>query len=516
MKKVIIIAIFLVIIAISSISIAETPSFSLNTISQLENNANISEPMTIIGIYVHGFFLLMAVGLPYVVLSYEALGIRRKDKEFLGAAKKLSRVWGISFAIGAATGTLVEFGLVQLWSGTLVAIGSFFFSFMTIELFAFMLEIVFMVLYLFTWNIENPSWKHFIAGVILLIASNLSAYLILGANAFMNVPWGTGTLVSKILPWEPALGPSAINQQALANLYIAMQNKGTLALINYTLSSNIGIILTNQFIAFQNPDLTATFFHTALATIIIASFEASAFIAWDWIKKKDERPYRYKLLKVSYGVGAVASILMAISGDYMGRVVYEYNRLKFLAFENFSRNGGTDPIMGLLLYLNPNHFFHGFNYYLGLAGQSVDPSAAISSITYAEAFQTWAYPVYWSMVISGILLFIFAIAYMGVYFKPIEKIINKVLRISEEKFLVYTSLVAPFLGLIAASAGWAVREAGRHPWAIYGLIQYWQIITPNTITPAFSSLIIAVELGILVFGIIAILYIMRYQGRDKK
>ncbi|MDP8012399.1 MAG: cytochrome ubiquinol oxidase subunit I [Thermoplasmata archaeon] len=516
MKKFVAFAIIFSIIAISSIAIAQTSSISNNVITQLENNANAAEPMTILGIYVHGFFLLMAVGLPYVVLSYEALGIKRKDKEYLGAAKKLSRVWGISFAIGAATGTLVEFGLVQLWSGTLVAIGSFFFSFMTIELFAFMLEVIFIVLYLFTWNVNNPSWKHFFAGVILLVGSNLSAYLILGANAFMNVPWGTGTLVSKILPWEPALGPNAVNQQALANLYIAIQNKGTLALINYTLANNIGIILNNQFIAFQNPDLTATFLHTVLATIIIASFEASAFIAWDWIKKKNERAYRFKLLKVSYGVGAVASILMAFSGDYMGRVVYEYNRLKFLAFENFSPNGGTDPIMGLLLYLNPNHFFHGFNYYLGLAGQSIDPNAAISSITYAESFQAWAYPVYWSMVISGILLFIFAIAYIGVYFKPIEKLVNKVLRISEEKFLVYTSFIAPFLGLIAASAGWAVREAGRHPWAIYGLIQYWQVITPNTITPAFSALIILVELLIFIFGIIAIIYVMRYYGRDKK
>lgn len=516
MKKLLLIAMLMAIVAVLSISIAQTTSLSQNSISQLEGNANASEPMTIVGIYVHGFFLLMAVGLPYVVLSYEALGIRRKDREFLGAAKKLSSVWGISFAIGAATGTLVEFGLVQLWSGTLVAIGSFFFAPMTIELFAFMVEVVFLVVYLFTWDIDKPSWKHFLAGVVLLIGSNLSAYLILAANAFMNVPWGTGTLVQKILPWEPALGPNVVNQQALANLYVAMQNSGTLALIKYTLSSNIGIILNDPFIAFQNPNLTATFLHTVLATIIIASFETSAFLAWDWIKKKNERPYRFKLLKVSYGVGAVASVLMAFSGDFMGRVVYEYNRLKFLAFENFSPNGGTDPVMGLLLYSNPNHFFQGFNYYLGLAQNSIDPSAAISSITYAQTFEAWAYPVYWSMVISGILLFIFAIAYTGIYFKPIDKLINKILRVSSEKFIVYTSLVAPFLGLIAASAGWAVREAGRHPWAIYGLIQYWQVITPNTITPAFSALIITVEIAIFVFGILAILYVMRYHRGDKK
>ncbi len=482
-------------------------------VNSLMNNANAAEPMTIIGIYVHGFFLLMAVGLPYVVLSYEFLGIRRKDGEYLNAARTLSKVWGVSFAIGAATGTLVEFGLVQLWSGTLVAIGSFFFGPLTIELFAFMMEIIFLAVYLFTWNLKDPKWSHFYIGILLLIGSNLSAYMILAANAFMNVPWGTGDLVSKILPWEPTLGPNAVNQQALANLYAAIANSGSLALVKYTLGSNIGFIFYNPFIVFENPNLTATFLHTVLATIIIASFEASAFIAMDWIRNKEKRGHYFKILKISYGVGALASILMAFSGDFMGRIVYQYNYLKFLAIENIPPNGGTDPLMGLLLYGNPNYFFTGFNGLLSQASSSIDPNAVITSIQYAEQFQAWAYPVYWSMVISGILLFIFAVAYLGAYIKFIDKIINKILRINVEKFLVYTSFVAPILGLIAASAGWAIREAGRHPWVIYGLIQYWQVITPDTITLSFSILIIFVELSILIFGSLAIIYVVR--GRLK-
>ena len=70
-------------------------TFSLGETTALINNANAAEPMTILGIYVHGFFLLMAVGLPYLVLTYEFLGIRKNNKEYLDAAKKLSTVWGI-------------------------------------------------------------------------------------------------------------------------------------------------------------------------------------------------------------------------------------------------------------------------------------------------------------------------------------------------------------------------------------------------------------------------------------
>jgi len=204
---------------------------------------------------------------------------------------------------------------------------------------------------------------------------------------------------------------------------------------------------------------------------------------------------------------------MAYSGDFMGRIVYQYNYLKFLAIENIPAKGGTDPLMGLLLYGNPNHFFPGFNYLLSEASKSIDPSAVITSVQYAEQFQTWAYPVYWSMVISGIILFIFAVGYFGVYSKTIDKIIRKILRIDSERFIVYTSFIEPILGFIAASAGWAIREAGRHPWAIYGLVKYWQVITPDPITLPFSLMIMAIELSILIFGSMAIIYVVR--GRLK-
>ncbi|MCI4434433.1 MAG: hypothetical protein JHC29_03060, partial [Thermoplasmata archaeon] len=64
-------------LSLSSLSIGE---------NNLISNANAAEPMTILGIYVHGFFLLMAVGLPYLVLAYEFLGIRKRDLEYLNAA----------------------------------------------------------------------------------------------------------------------------------------------------------------------------------------------------------------------------------------------------------------------------------------------------------------------------------------------------------------------------------------------------------------------------------------------
>jgi cytochrome d ubiquinol oxidase subunit I len=67
--------------------------------------------------------------------------------------------------------------------------------------------------------------------------------------------------------------------------------------------------------------------------------------------------------------------------------------------------------------------------------------------------------------------------------------------------------VAALLGIIAGSAGWAVRELGRQPWTIYGLVRPDQVITPNPITPLFSYFIILVETMTFVSGIIALYFI---------
>jgi cytochrome d ubiquinol oxidase subunit I len=78
---------------------------------------------------------------------------------------------------------------------------------------------------------------------------------------------------------------------------------------------------------------------------------------------------------------------------------------------------------------------------------------------------------------------------------------------STERFVLYSSFVAALLGIVAGSAGWAVRELGRQPWTIYGLVRPEQVITPNPITPLFSYFIILVETMTFVSGAIALYFI---------
>ncbi len=470
-------------------------------------NANAAMPMTILGIYIHGFFLILAVGLPYLVLIYEALGILRKDKEYMEAAKRTSMVWAISFGFGAVTGTLVEFGLVQIWSGTILAIGSFFFIPLYFELFAFLIEVTFLAAYLYTWNKFKNPWTHWALGLGVLIGSNASAWLILTVNAWMQTPWGTGTLVQNILPWTPELGPSKVNATALITIYNVLPKTGSIVLADPKTIQALGYLLYDPLIVLFNPNALATVIHTILATIIIAAFETASVYSFFYLKgpRVDLKNFYFKAAKIAYGVGGITSIIMPLSGDFMARIVYEFQYVKFLIMEGF--NGGKDPLIGLLTEFNPSYNFLGFKDLMMYTNKSIDPNAVIQTIKEAQQIQPLITIFYYSMVISGIVLFLFGVAFLGIYSKKIDKLVRIITRMSTEKFIVYSSFVAMFLGLIAASTGWAVREIGRHPWTIYGLIQYQQVITPNTITPEFSLMIIIIEILVLIGGLIALYYV---------
>ena len=469
-------------------------------------NADAAEPMTIVGIYVHGFFLSLAVGLPYVVLPAEALGIVRKDEQYMEAAKRISVVWAISFGFGAVTGTLVEFGLVQIWSGVTLAIGSFFFIPLVFELFAFLTEVVFLALYLYTWSRMRNQWLHWLLGIFLLIGSSSSAALILTANSWMQTPWGTGPLVQAILPWSPVIGPSAVNSTALVTIYKTLPTTGSLVMASPNVISSLGYLLYDPYIVLFNPNAIVTTAHTILTTIVIASFETAAIFSYSYLTSNSGRePFFLKTVKFSYGIGALATVLTIISGDQMARIVYSYQYLKFLSMEGF--RGGTDPLIGLISNFNQNFVFPSFSDLASSVGKSIDPASASLTINRAEQISPLLSTLYYAMIASGILLLVFSIAYLGLYSRRIDSLVRTVVRLPTERFVVYSSFVAALLAIVAGSAGWAVRELGRQPWTIYGLIRPEQVITPNPITPLFSFFIIMVELMTFTCGVVALYFI---------
>src|SRR6476469_3074164 len=137
----------------------------------------------------HLSFAVFGVGLPVMMLIAEGLHLRTGDQVWLALARRWSRAFAGLFAVGAVSGTIISFELGLLWPGfTRVAGGIIGLPF-SLEGFAFFLAAIFVGIYLYGWN-RLPARVHWLAGVPIALSGIASAFFIVTANAWMNVPRG--------------------------------------------------------------------------------------------------------------------------------------------------------------------------------------------------------------------------------------------------------------------------------------------------------------------------------------
>jgi len=104
-------------------------------------------------------------------------------------ARRWSKVFAILFAVGAASGTIISFELGLLWPRFMAFAGGIIGLPFSLEGAAFFIEAIFVGIYLYGWDRLSPR-VHWLSGIPIAIASAASAFFIVTANAWMNVPCG--------------------------------------------------------------------------------------------------------------------------------------------------------------------------------------------------------------------------------------------------------------------------------------------------------------------------------------
>ena len=130
----------------------------------------------------HLSFAVFGVGLPVMMLIAEGLHLRGGDPVWLALARRWSKAFAVLFAVGAVSGTIISFELGLLWPGFTRVAGQIIGLPFSLEGFAFFLEAIFLGIYLYGWD-----W---LSGVPVAISGIASAFFIVTANAWMNVPRG--------------------------------------------------------------------------------------------------------------------------------------------------------------------------------------------------------------------------------------------------------------------------------------------------------------------------------------
>ena len=132
----------------------------------------------------HWLFVPLTLGLGFLVAIMETLYVRTKDPFWLRTTKFWMRLFGINFAIGVATGLILEFEFGTNWSNYSHFVGDIFGAPLAIEgILAFFLESTFIAVMFFGWRKVSRGF-HLTATWLTAFGANLSAWWILVANSW--------------------------------------------------------------------------------------------------------------------------------------------------------------------------------------------------------------------------------------------------------------------------------------------------------------------------------------------
>lgn len=138
----------------------------------------------------HWLFVPLTIGLSLIVGIMETAYFLTRSDKWLRITKFWMTLFGINFAIGVATGLILEFEFGTNWSNYSWFVGDIFGAPLAIEgLFAFFLEATFVAVMFFGWNKVSPAF-HLASTWLVAFGVSLSAWWILVANSWMQYPVG--------------------------------------------------------------------------------------------------------------------------------------------------------------------------------------------------------------------------------------------------------------------------------------------------------------------------------------
>ena len=419
----------------------------------------------------HIIFPMMSIGMSLYLFIMECLWLYTKKEMYYRQLRFWMKIFVLSFALGVASGFPMAFQFGTNWSGFANSAGSFFGNIIGFETtVAFTLEATFLGILLFGWK-RVPKVIHLLSNFIVLFAASLSAFWIMAANSWMQVPQGVHMEVGKI-------------------------------------------IVDDYFKALFNGDTLVSYAHMWLACVESSMFLLGGIAAWGILKHRthtDAKEFFVKTLKYVTFIALVAASLQLHFGDMSGRKVAQFQKEKLAAYElhwNINAPGEGAPLH-LLAWPNRanngNAFEISIPYLLSILTTHTltGPVPGLNSFavqnrpTAAEAVT--AFYAFRVMVALGIFLF-FLVAVSLYYLYKGKLTASHIL--SHTTFLRMWIWSIP-LGFIAAETGWMVREIGRQPWMIYHMLRVEDSISVG-LNPLVVGIVLCavVALYLVLFGIL--------------
>ena len=258
----------------------------------------------------HWLFVPLTLGLAVIMGICETLWYRKRDTFWRDTAMFWQRLFGINFAMGVATGIILEFEFGTNWSNYSWFVGDIFGAPLAIEgIVAFFMESTFVAVMYFGWKKVSPGF-HLASTWLTGLGATISAWWILVANAWMQYPVGC------------EFNPDTMRNEMVDFFAVAL-----------------------------SPFAIGKFCHTIISAWIIGAVFVMAVSCWYLMKRREVRLAK-ESIKIAAIVGLIATLGAAFTGHISGQQVAKYQPMKLAAMEALY-NGGTDQGLTAVAWVNP-------------------------------------------------------------------------------------------------------------------------------------------------------------------
>jgi cytochrome d ubiquinol oxidase subunit I len=375
----------------------------------------------------HYIFPPLSIGLGLFLVFMEGNYLRTGNPIYHQMTRFWVKIFGLIFALGVATGIVMEFQFGMNWAAYSRFVGDVFGSALAAEgIFAFFLESGFLAVLLFGWNKVRPR-THFISTVLVAMGAHFSAIWIVVANSWQQTPaghhvveYGGGTRAEILNYWQVVFNPSFLDR---------------------------------------------------ITHVFMGAWQAAAFFvlsvsAWYLLKKKHVEMAKASM-KIGVVVAVIASLLQLVTGHSSGVTVAETQPAKLAAFEgHYPANAPAglyllgwvdeekESVTGIQVPGMLSFMVHG------------DTSAPVTGL---QAFPPEDRPPvnivfqsYHAMVSIGFVLIFLSL--LGAFAWRRGTLFTA-------PWLLWIFVFSVLLPQAANQLGWFSAEVGRQPWIVYGLLR---------------------------------------------
>ncbi len=439
----------------------------------------------------HWLFVPLTLGLSFILAIMETIYVKTGDETWKKAVKFWMTLFGVNFAIGVATGIILEFEFGTNWSNYSWFVGDIFGAPLAIEgIMAFFLESTFIAVMFFGWDKVSKKF-HLLSTWLVAVGSNLSALWILVANAWMQYPTGTafnaGSARNEMINfWDVLFSPVAINKflHTIASGYVIgavfvvgisawfllRKRHQVFARRSILLASVFGLT-TSVFLAWTGDE--SAYQVAQKQPMKLAAMEGlyegkqhAGLVAFGILGKtkldgnndylvKIEIPYLLSVLGYRSSDAFVPGIKDLVEGnDAWGYIPAKekiaMGKSAIAALKDFKtarQQNDSAAMQNARAVFDKNYRYFGYGYLNSV--DSIIPNVPLT---------------FYSFHLMVILGFFFIAVFI------VLLVISLRGNIEKQKWLLMLSVVCIPLSYLASHMGWIVAEVGRQPWVIQDLM----------------------------------------------